>query len=45
MTARKGELMMLSHEPRPGYRTALITAIIAGWLYLLLVFLGVFSHG
>ncbi|SHK23042.1 MULTISPECIES: hypothetical protein [Desulfatibacillum] len=39
------EIMILDHEPQPGYRTALIAVVIAGVLWLAVCFMGVFHHG
>ena len=39
MAEKIGERMILSHEPTPGYRKALWTAIALGAAYLALVFL------
>ena len=36
------EIMVLDHKPVPGYRRALIVAVILGAVYLVLVFAGIF---
>jgi len=42
---QKGEIIVLGHEPWPGYRKAFYIFFALGILYLLLAFTGVLSHG
>ncbi len=36
------EIMVLDHKPVPGYRRALVIAVVIGVGYLVLVFTGIF---
>jgi len=41
----KGEIVVLTHSPWPGYRTAFYVVFALGSLFLLLCFSGLFSSG